>query len=96
MNPRACKIQTVFALFICSQFCYLFSFNVQCAQQFVCCVTLMCTVYGIGGERLSHMGYSMRCMMSEELHKKQGAVKVLDAECAWMRQITEAVFWLQL
>lgn len=50
----------------------------------------VCTA-GIGGERLSHMGYGMRSVMSEELYKEQGAVKVLDAECAWMRHIMEAV-----
>jgi len=33
--------------------------------------------------------------MSEELYKKYGAVKVLDAECVCMRKIVEAV-WLQL
>lgn len=29
--------------------------------------------------------------MSEELYKKQGAMEVLDAEYAWLRQFTEAV-----
>lgn len=28
--------------------------------------------------------------MSEELYKKQGAMEVLDAEYAWLRQLAEA------
>lgn len=39
---------------------------------------------------LSHTGYSMRSVMSEELYKKQGAMEVLDAEYARLRQFTEA------
>lgn len=35
---------------------------------------------GIGGEHLSHMGYSTRSVMSEELYKEQEAGTVLDAE----------------
>lgn len=36
---------------------------------------------------LSHAGSSMRSVMSEELYKKQGAMEVLDAEHAWLRQL---------
>lgn len=43
-----------------------------------------------GVEHLSHMGRSTRSVMSEELYKKYGAVKALDAECVCMRQIMEA------
>lgn len=34
------------------------------------CKICVCMVYEIGGEPLSHTGYSMRSVMSEELYKK--------------------------